>query len=778
MPNEIDPNQNGAPSPQTAMPPQPVTTPPTPPVAPLPTPTASVVTPATPTLAPTPSPTQPAPTPAQQTPTLSQSQPQSAPQRPGQLLRPGMPTKPGTIRKPPNPKNLIIGCGGCSGLAILSFIIFVLIFVSQTSATGENPLARALGMNTATFINNMILMVNLIFAGIFTLLFLLAIIGLFRFGMARKDDKENRKKGITLAAITGLFLFVLIVLWIGVYLYLDSKKVNVTTGPVAGIVTEPARTLGLTAPVTITFDASYAPIDARQYDILSYNWAFGDGTSSTVALTSHTFTDKGPNDGRYDVQLQIAKLDKQTGQEVVDTYTQIVTIANVELSSVFTATPEKGPAPLTINFDASQSRAPAGQITSYEWDFDNNNVFTDASGVQSTYTFNQVGTYRVNLRVTDNTGQFKVGSKDIIVEGANIPTAVIDVPTTTGKYFVGQNYTFQAEKSTSPNGSIQKFEWDFGDGSPKANTRTANHSYKTTGEYEIILKVTDEQGKVGETAQKIKLETAESAPLAVIETVPAPNKDEKFIEGPVPFEVAFDGKSSQDSDNNIVDYQWDFDGDGTIDTAGQQVTFVYKTEGVYNATLTVTDAEKNESNAVIVVRVSSQPLQARITATPVEGVYPLTVTFDASSSSYPSGQIVSYEWEFGDGGPKRIDAAQVTHKYTQVGTFIAKVTAIASDNSKSTAETPINVRPIALTACFTASPESGASPLTVEFDPYCSTGTIAKYSWDFGNGKTTLTRKPTQVYDQPGSYTVKLEVTDNQNVVSQYEKNILVTGNI
>lgn len=730
-------------------------------------------------------PTAPAPTPAapsQPIPSAPGPKPGLQPPRAGvQTARPGAgPLKPGQrpTRKPPNPRKLLFGCAGCSGIALVFFIILVLIFVSQTTPSGENPLAQSLGVSTASLTNTLILLVNLIFGVISVGLFILATIGIFRVFMARKDDKETRKKGFSMAGIAGLFLFIFVFMWIGIYIFLSSKQVAVEVRAV-GIVTEPAVTLGLTAPITITFDGTNVPINRNQYDILSYLWDFGDGNSSTVPLTSNTYKDKGANNGRFDVRLQVTKRDKNTGEESIDTFTHVVTIANVELGAIFTATPSSGPAPLTVEFDASDSAAPAGQIVSYEWDFDNNNVFTDASGVRVSRTFEQIGTYTVNLRVTDNTGQFKIASQEIVVSSENMPIAVIEIPTSTGKYFVGQQYSFQGEKSSSPAGAIQKYEWDFGDGSAKANTRTATHSYGEAGEYEVILIVTDEAGTKAEASETINLEIPESAPIAVIKTVPGPTgEEEDVIEGTVPFEVSFDATGSQDPDNNIVDYKWDFDGDGTEDAAGDRTIFVYKTSGIYNATLTVVDSENNESKDVMVVRVSSQPLQARVTADPVEGVVPLTVTFDASSSSYPTGQIVSYEWDFGDGSPKRIDVSKVTYKYTKIGTFTASVTAIASDNTRSTVQIPINVRPVSLTACFQAIPESGNAPLEVEFDPNCSTGTVAKYSWDFGDGSTTKTRKPTHVFNTPGSYNVTLEVTDNQNVIDTFSKNILVTGTL
>lgn len=722
---------------------------------------------------------QPAPQPAaMQRPGMQNLPPriqQPMPVKPGQV-RPGAPL---ATRKPPNPKRLIYGCGGCAGAAILFFIIFVLIYVAQTSSTGDNPMARSLGVDPATFINTLILLVNVVFGSVSVILFLLAIVGFFRFFMARKDDKDARKRGITMAGATGLLLVLFVGIWVGIYLFLSGKQVR---GPkaatVTGIVTEPANTLLLTAPITIKFDASKLPYDTKKYDILSYLWSFGDGQTSTVAITSHPYNDMGANSGQYDVTLQVKKRDKTTKEETTDTYPITVTIANVQINPAFTVTPASGPAPLEVTFDAGTAKAPAGEIASYEWDFDNNNVFTDASGVTATHTFDQIGKYKVNLRVTDNTGQFAIGTQEVEVTTSNAPVAVIDIPTQTGKYFAGTQYTFDAGKSASPVGKIEKYEWDFGDGTAKANTRTATHTYKTAGDYEVLLTVTDDQKQTGDTSQKIKVETQESAPIAIIATVPAPEKGKSSINGTVPFEVAFDGSKSTDPDNNIVDYKWDFDGDGTDDASGPKATYAYKTEGTFNATLTVIDAENNISKASVVVVVGAQPLQARITADPVEGVVPLTVTFDASSSSYPDGKIVSYEWDFGDGSPKRIDVSKVVYKYTKIGTFTAKVTAIASDGKKNTAETPINIRPVALTACYEASAETGAAPLIVEFDPRCSTGTIAKYSWDFGDGQTSRTRKPSHSFDKPGSYEVTLEVADNQNVIDTFSKTILVTGTI
>jgi len=703
--------------------------------------------------------------------------PQMASQPP-QMSRPGQPP----MRRPTDPRRLIFGCLGFFGCSIILFVLFVVIFVSQTSASGDNGLAKALGVDAASFTNSLILLTNIIF-GLFALMtFIISIIGVFSMVMAKKDDKPARQKAGSQALVSGIVFFFLLVTWVGVYIFLSDKQINVPKQQqIAEIVTEPANTLLLTAPIDIKFDGTKIPNNPAQTEIISYLWTFGDGTSATTPVVTHRYDSMGANNGRYDATLTIIKNDKRTGKDLAPlTFSKVISIANVQLSSDFTFDPTTGPAPLTINFDGSLSKAPSGQITAYDWDFNGDNIFRDGSGAKTSYTFEGEGTYNVSLRITDNTGQAPaITTKQIIVGGANNPVAVLEIPTTDGKYYTNKQYTFYAEKSTSPNGKINKYEWDFQDGTPKANTRTATHTFSKAGNYEVILTITDETNKTGTISQKLKVENPASAPIAVIETVPAMSKpDAGFITGIVPFEVTFSAINSRDPDNNIVDYKWDFDGDGQTDTAGEQAKYIYKAAGEYNATVTLTDATGNISKGTLIVKVAPQGLKARLAANPVDGISPLTVQFDATGSSYPDGQIVAYEWDFGDGSPKRIGAAQVAYKFDKIGTFTIQVTAKASDGKNDTTQIQINIRPIALKACFTTSQTQGAAPLNVEFDPRCTTGTVAKYSWDFGDGETSITRKPTHVFQNPGSYQVTLEVADSQNVVNTYTTSILATGEV
>ncbi len=151
-----------------------------------------------------------------------------------------------------------------------------------------------------------------------------------------------------------------------------------------------------------------------------------------------------------------------------------------------------------------------------------------------------------------------------------------------------------------------------------------------------------------------------------------------------------------------------------------------------------------------------------------------TIFFDASTSSDPDQQIVSYFWQWGDGDTDT--GRQVTHAYEFAGTYGVVLT--VSDvygTSVSTSATAVVIGTSAgPVARFTVSPSNANVGTTIQFNAIASTASsgrrIVSYNFDFGDGRSANGVAVSHQYSEPGSYTVVLVVTDDggrQGVVSQ-----------
>jgi len=84
------------------------------------------------------------------------------------------------------------------------------------------------------------------------------------------------------------------------------------------------------------------------------------------------------------------------------------------------------------------------------------------------------------------------------------------------------------------------------------------------------------------------------------------------------------------------------------------------------------------------------PPVAEFHALPFEGYVPLTVAFDAEGSFDPDGDLLAFSWMFGDGG--RSDGAQVSHTFTEAGTYSVELTVTDPDGAIARATRRIAVR--------------------------------------------------------------------------------------
>lgn len=682
-----------------------------------------------------------------------------------------VPTKIGkeVTRKKSNTRFLL----GFGAFLIFLFVLFLVLMVFVMSrGAGDNAVIAAFGLAPGAIKAFLVTVINLAFGFLSLLFFVLAVIGVFRLAGAKKGDTEKRSSAAKMVLFSLLPFFFLVVLWF--FLFNFITKIDIAAERVTAeiIVSNPEDISNLEAPVEVTFSAHRVKqaLSASRLAVSSASWDLdGDGYYEEPVNASGEVTRLYKKRGFYNVALSV----EVVGEKTPRVYNLLLDIKN----ALFEIVPDTGTAPLDVKFDATDLLPSNAKLESVDWDFDGDGIY-DLSGsdnVKATYRYEQVGTYKVQLRVVDENSTVEVYYRDLEVTLSSTPPLSARIQALPGlKGMAPFTVNLDGGKSSSLKGKIVGYEWNFGDRTPSQKGKTVSHVYEQPGVYPLTLTVTEDTGQTAEITLEIEAQKSVSAPKAVIRSVPAGT--ENVLTGPLPLRVQLDASASTDPDRDIVDYEWDFDGDGKADQTGQKVERVFDVLGASEVTLTVRDSEQNESTASLKVEVTAPTLQAVISADPAEGTVPLTVHFDASASSAFQDSIVSYEWNFGDGSNPTITGATIDHRYTGVGSYTVTLKVTTGKNGTATATQPIFVREIPLKACFSPSRDTGAAPLSVTFDPQCSTGAVATYQWQFGDGIESSSRKPAHTFEKPGTYNATLTVADDKNNVSVYSQVITVQG--
>jgi PKD repeat protein len=153
---------------------------------------------------------------------------------------------------------------------------------------------------------------------------------------------------------------------------------------------------------------------------------------------------------------------------------------------------------LTTSVNGSGSSDPDGSITSYAWDFGDNQTGT---GAMANHTYGAAGTYTVSLTVTDNGGKTGTSSQPVTVTTPppnQNPTASFTHSET------GLTTSVDGSGSSDPDGSIASYAWNFGDNQTGTGA-TVNHAYGATGTYTVSLTVTDNLGATSTTSQQVSV---------------------------------------------------------------------------------------------------------------------------------------------------------------------------------------------------------------------------------------------------------------------------------
>jgi len=171
------------------------------------------------------------------------------------------------------------------------------------------------------------------------------------------------------------------------------------------------------------------------------------------------------------------------------------------------------------------------------------------------------------------------------------------------------------------------------------------------------------------------------------------------------------------------------------------------------------------------------PPVASFTWAPRSPIVGVTVTFDASGSYDPDGNITAYMWDFGDGTSAQ--GAVVTHAYAVGGSYTVALTVIDNDGANTTSKVKMNVLNLAV-ASFSWAP---SLPLVNEMVIFLAKNDYpygeVKYIWGFGDGDGDFGEGwTTHCYTKTGTYTVTLMVISisNNTVLSFAQQELQVAS--
>jgi PKD repeat protein len=430
---------------------------------------------------------------------------------------------------------------------------------------------------------------------------------------------------------------------------------------------------------------------------------------------------------------------------------------------------------LNVTVDASGSTDPDGQIALYTWRWGDGT--RDSYGAKTSHKYADGGSYQLRLLVTDDKGA--VASQVRTVTIADVGWNPAPVANFT---LVANGMNVVADGSTSydpeePLDYVMIWAWAWGDGRSTTGAYV-NHTYDIAGTYHVTLTVRDARGEYDNVTKEITV----SRPAAVNQpprSIFIPETDDLIL--------TVDATNSFDPDGHVVAYEWDF-GDGQNDS-GQRTLHVYGAPGSYVVALTVFDdrgANASFSRTILVGPRPEAP-NARLLVS-AQG---LSIIADASTSADPDGDIVSYAYDFGDGGKLLCDAqaacqvsgpgsskasggaARASHRYLRDGTYILVLTITDARGLTSESESPITLASDPKPS-FTAVVSGSDVTLDASRIPTYSNPT---YSWISGEVALGTGKRLTTTFATVGQHPVKLLLADAGGTL-ELTRVVVTTNNV
>lgn len=322
--------------------------------------------------------------------------------------------------------------------------------------------------------------------------------------------------------------------------------------------------------------------------------------------------------------------------------------------------------------------------------------------------------------------------------------------------------TVQFRDRTTDDGIPIFRHWDFGDNSSSV-VQDPTHRYERPGTYEVTLSVTDNDLKTSNMTRTIIIRNTD--PVTDFDFSPHIVTTDTL--------VSFSDQS-YDPDGTLAGWSWDF-GDGTTSTL-RHPTHRFTRGGNVTVTATVTDDLGGRSSLSKVILVRNTPPLAGFSFSPGSPLTLDPIQF-ISNSTDTDGQIVNWNWSFGDG---RYGAgSSPVHAYERPGLYTVGLTVTDDAGDADTASTIMLVGNRPPFAEFVWNPDGQAATIPLSFTSQASDpdGLIVLQRWSWGDGSVdSIGTQATHTFPGAGTYLVTLTVTDNTLGVSNVTRSVTVAN--
>ena len=454
------------------------------------------------------------------------------------------------------------------------------------------------------------------------------------------------------------------------------------------------------------------------------SWSFGDGTGTPMALPAAASKVYNAT-GFYTVKLFVTD-----SAGCVDSLVKPAYVNVRGPVAGFKALPTGACPGTPIQFTDTSTVVGGAAITGRSWSFGDGTTLAgnNATPVKS-YPAGG-GVYDVALTITDANGCTDSSTRPAYIQLTK-PTAAFVTSNTFPCSAASVTFT-----NTGNNGA--SFDWNFGDGTT-ANAVSATKIFAATGTYNVRLISTGTSGCKDTVSHLVVVDT--HMPFAKFTVSDS-------IASCPPLAVQFTAASGTG-----ITYLWKFGNGATATTANPST--LYSTAATFTAKLIATNANGCVDSTTKTIKVDGPA--GTLSYTPIAGCAPLPVTLTVNATG-----TVSYTYDFDNGITQTITANTVAYTYPVGGIFKPVVILSNGVGCNVAIDALDTIKISSLKAGFIASATSLCPGKTVQFtDTSVSQfGTLLNRLWDFGDGTTATTVNPIKTYTVPGTYTVKLRLSN------------------